>query len=162
MVGYSDASLGRNDHEGKSTSGGVVLLFGDSVNWFTTRQKVVAATSTMEAEYIAMTQVTKKLMAAFGLILKFIKVQDKPILYSDSSAALCAVKAEVSKALTHLYHLEYHFVRQAFVTKSLVLRWVSSKEQLADTLTKALPKSNFEKLRERLLMNFEHPLKGRN
>ena len=48
LVGYSDASLGRSDPEGHSTSGGVVKLFGDSIGWFTSRQKVVA-TSSMEA-----------------------------------------------------------------------------------------------------------------
>jgi len=98
----------------------------------------------MEAEYIAMSQPAKRLMTIYGLALKFIRMKSMPIVYLDSSAALCAAESEVSKSLKHLYRLEYHFVHQAFVSKELELHWVSTKDQIADTLTKALPKSSFK------------------
>ena len=160
LVGYSDASLGRNDPQGHSTSGGVIKLWGDSISWHTSRQKVVA-TSSMEAEYIAMNHVAKRLLTVYGLVKKFIKWDKLPIVYCDNSAVICAMKAEVSKSLGHLYRLEYHFVRNLFATDQIELRWVSTKNQIADALTKSLPKPSFEKFSSCLLENFEHPEKDK-
>ena len=109
LVGYSDASLGQSDPDGRSTSGGVMKLFGDSISWLTRRQKVVA-TSSMEAEYIAMNQVAKRVMTMYGLVKTFINWDRRPYTYCDNNAALCAAKAEVSKSLGHLYRLEFHYV----------------------------------------------------
>ena len=59
LHGYSDADWGGCDESRKSTSGFVFQLCGGAVSWASRRQTVVA-TSTCEAEYIALCQACKE------------------------------------------------------------------------------------------------------
>jgi hypothetical protein len=60
LTGYTDASYG-GDEAQKSTSGYVFTVGGGAVSWKSKKQSIVAISS-MEAEYIAMTEATKEAM----------------------------------------------------------------------------------------------------
>jgi len=150
VVGYSDASLGVNDPEGFSTSGSVIKLFGDIVSWGSKRQNIVA-TSSMEAEYVAMCRTSKLLIYLSAFCNTLLKTSYVPILYEDNRAAIGAAKAEVAKTLKHLVKLNYHFVRKALQNDELKVIWISTHDQLADSLTKALPRPKFEDFRNGLV-----------
>ena len=46
--------------------------------------------------------------------------------------------------------IKYHYVRDLVEDKQVKMEYVSSKEQIADIFTKALPKDAFEYLRSKL------------
>lgn len=122
-MAYSDASLGREDPEGLSTTGYVVKLFGDSIAWGTNWQRIVA-TSTMEAEYLALSKTAKELVYFSNLCKLVIGQKMSPVIFEDNTAAIIGAKSEVSKALKHIVKLKYHYVRQAVKNKEIELEWV--------------------------------------
>ena len=73
------------------------------------------------------------------------------LVYDDNQGAISTAKCEQTRpALKHV-RIRYHFIRQQVLTeRTIELRHVSSKEQLADILTKALPKPAFIYLRDKL------------
>jgi hypothetical protein len=59
LIGYTDASYGDNVDSNKSTSRYVFTVAGGAVSWKSKKQSIVALSS-MESEYIAMTEATKE------------------------------------------------------------------------------------------------------
>lgn len=154
LSAYSDASLGRHDIEGKSTTGCLIKVFGDTIAWKVEKQRVTA-TSSMESEYIAMSKAAKILAALKALARRLVRYNSRPTLNVDNKAAISAAKADMSKSLAHLTKLEFHYVRNSYRDKELRLRWVSTKLQLADMMTKALGRETFEKFRKLVMFNYE-------
>lgn len=56
--------------------------------------------------------------------------------------------------------VSYHFVREKVADKSLVVRYVSTKEQRADLLTKQLSNNVFSYLRDKLIKILLLSLRG--
>ena len=151
LIGFSDASLGTNDPEGKSTTGFVIQHNGNSVAWASKKQTNVS-TSTMESEWLALCK-TNKVLDGLHALEKLILVDaDIPILYGDNTAAVQAAKSDVCTSLKHLVSkLSYHYVRESVRKETIDLRWISTVDQLADGLTKALVKNKFEPFRDQVL-----------
>lgn len=68
---------------------------------------------------------------------------------------------------TLVYHLKvkhmainYHFVQELVVVKRLEVKFVNSKDQLANILMKALPKSMFMYLKSKLMGSLPMGLRG--
>lgn len=59
LFGYSNADWGADANDRKSTSGYVFLMGGGVISWASRKQTIVA-TSTCEAEYVAMCTVCKE------------------------------------------------------------------------------------------------------
>jgi len=150
---FSDASLGTNDELGRSTAGFIVKLFGDPISWGVTKQRIVA-TSSMEAEYVAMSRAVKEIVYFSYMCRSLIKLDIMPVLYEDNKSAIFAAKAEVVRSLKHIVKLKYHYVRQAVQEGKIKIKWVSTSEQLADIFTKALPKNSFVYFRN-IILNYD-------
>lgn len=52
LVAFSDADWGGDRIDGKSTTGGLIQIYGNTAHWITKKQSSVALSST-EAEYVA-------------------------------------------------------------------------------------------------------------
>ena len=59
LIRYLDTNYGGDLQDRKLTSGMVFTLFGKVISWASTKQKTVV-TTTMEAEYIALTPAGKE------------------------------------------------------------------------------------------------------
>jgi len=57
--------------------------------------------------------------------------------------------------------MNYHFVRERVFAKVLEVRFIGSKDQIADLLTKPLPRPAFETLRVKLTEELPLRLRGR-
>ena len=140
LHGFSDADWAGNPDDRTSTGAYVIFLGGNPIAWSSTKQRTVARSST-EAEYRAIASAAaeiewiKSLLQELGIMLS-----SAPVIYSDNLGAtyLCANPVFHSR-MKHLA-IDYHFVRDLVQNKQLRVVHVSSSDQLADALTKSLPR----------------------
>jgi hypothetical protein len=71
------------------------------------------------------------------------------IWYNNLGATYLSVKP-IFHARTKHIEVDYHFICDRVATKAIQIRFISSKDQLADVLTKPLSASSFTSLRFKL------------
>ncbi|MBW0535378.1 hypothetical protein O181_075093 [Austropuccinia psidii MF-1] len=121
----------------KSIPGFIVLAFGNTVCWLSKKQSVVAQ-STTEAEYISMNICTKQLRW-LSYVFSDLGIQGvQPTLYNDNSGAVFISKqASLNANRTHI-EVRYQYIRYCVMKKLVKVVQVSTKDMLADVLTKPL------------------------
>lgn len=150
--GYSDSDYAGDLDTRKSTTGFVFTVNGSAITWCSRRQSSVSK-STTEAEYIAASEATSELIWLKRLLNEVVPNQfNKPTLYIDNESATKLVKNPVFHRRTKHIDVAYHFIREQHERDELAVESISTHDQLADGLTKALPKSRFEFLWQSLSM----------
>ncbi|GAU16981.1 hypothetical protein TSUD_37390 [Trifolium subterraneum] len=147
---YTDADWGGNADDRTSTSAYLIYLGGNPVSWLSRKQRTVARSST-EAEYRAVATTTAEIMWISNLLSELhIPLLKPPLLFCDNVGAtyLCSNPVLHSK-MKHI-SLDYHFVREQVRDGKLQVSHVSTKDQIADLLTKPLPRAKFEELRSKM------------
>lgn len=150
LKAYTDADWAGNIDDQKSTTGGAFFLGGRLVSW-NSKKKSCTSKSTVEAEYVAAYMNCTQAMWMRN-ILEGLKMQiSEPIkILCDNTSAINISKNPVLHTRTKHIELKYHFLREKFQSKGLILEHFPTKEKLADIFTKPLPKTTFEYLRSRL------------
>ena len=87
LIAYSDSDLAGDVDGRKSTSGYFVTHSGRAVVWQSRLQKCVALNTT-EAEFIAVTEVSKELLWLKRLACELGFKQDKYVLFCDNQSAI--------------------------------------------------------------------------
>ncbi|GBN13319.1 Retrovirus-related Pol polyprotein from transposon TNT 1-94 [Araneus ventricosus] len=140
----SDASW-RNAENGKSFSGGVILLGNSLISWKCHKQKSVSL-STCEAELFAISEICKDIIWIVNLLseLKCKQfINSTVILNSDSQAAIQWIKGIRSSNKSRHMNLRFHFVKDLSEDNVIELKYIQTELLIADFLTKAV---NEEKL----------------
>ena len=147
VVTYADADLG-GDFTRKSTSGYMMVLNGGLICWSSKLQSTVAL-STAEAETIAGVEAVKHLMHMRLFLRELGQTQDGPsAVYEDNQAAISlAHNNEQSKRAEH-YQLKVAFLSDQHKRGVFRYEKVGTKSQLADSMTKALPRDDFVRFRD--------------
>ncbi|KAJ4865181.1 reverse transcriptase (RNA-dependent DNA polymerase) domain-containing protein [Trichoderma breve] len=154
IVGYSDADFAGCQDTRRSTSGYIFLLGGCPVSWTSQRQKSMA-TATMDAEYMAASDACKEAvwMRQFVNDLRVLPFIDHIPLYIDNNAALKLTKNPVLHKKAKHIDVRFHYIRERVMKKGDVkTRRVNTHENVADILTKALPRLKHEGFMEKLGM----------
>ena len=130
----------------KSTSGIAQFLGTSLVSWSSKKQNIVAL-STVEAEYAAAAACCLQVLWIKQHIRDFgIKFKCVPSL-CDNTSAICISKDPVHHSRIKHIHIRHHFLKD-YVEKDLVkVEFCSTKNQIADILTKPLSRETFEKIR---------------
>jgi transposase InsO family protein len=146
FVGYSDADYANDQDDRKSTSGYAVMLCGGAISWASRRQPVLA-TSTTEAEYIAMAEILKDIMwwRPFYRQLGHDTSQPTP-LFVDNQATIQLAKNGDNSSRTKHVDIKYHLIRQEIRAQTVVLHYISTQHNIADILTKGLAKERHRTL----------------
>lgn len=147
---YSDADFAADIGSRRSRSGTHVMMGSAPISWYSQKQQTVSL-STTEAEYIAGSESIRELI---WLQLLFSEIsplnKNVPLLLVDNQSAIKLMKnSENHKRSKHI-DVKYHFIREKFNNGFFNLQFVPSADQIADILTKPLPKEKF--LRLRLMM----------
>lgn len=146
---YPDASWGSNDDR-SSTSGYVIKVFGDVVNWRVKKQAHVSLSSA-QAEYSAMSLVCRELAAIREMNLRLLKINITPTVFEDNRSAITMSKTDDCPGIRHLVDLHEHYVRQEVKRRNVFIVWIDSKNQLGDFFTKPLARDQFENFRCKLM-----------
>jgi hypothetical protein len=150
LIGYSDSDLAGDVDDRKSTSGSVFLLGSNLVTWVSQKQRVVALSS-CEAEYIASANAACQGVWLSRLLGELLGIpQPKVKLLVDNKAAIALSKNPVHHDRSKHIDTRYHFIRECVETGEVDVDHVSTNEQLADILTKALGRVRFAELRQQL------------
>jgi hypothetical protein len=142
----------------KSRSGWIVFYAGCPVCWTSKLQSQVAL-STTEAEYIAMSQALRDVIPVMNLIQEmkekgFQVICTQPSIYckvfEDNSGALELAWLPKRRPRTKHINVCYHHLRE-HVRKGLIKIFpISTKDQIADALTKALAQNDSQRHRHYL------------
>jgi hypothetical protein len=139
LHGYSDASGASDLDDRCSTSGYVFFLYGGPIVWGSRKQTYAVALSTMEGEYLALTEAAKEAMFLRNLLASINVPQERAtLILTDSEAALKHVKNNVNHPRSKHIDTRHHYIRHVYNSGDVDIRHIPSASQTADILTKPL------------------------
>jgi hypothetical protein len=114
--------------------------------------QTLVATSTTEAEFVAAATGVKEGLWVLKLIREMRGALDlcELTLCCDNEAAIALMKNPTAGTQGRSKHIDvqFHFVRERYQKKHIMVQFVPSHHQLADIFTKQLPQKTFEDLRK--------------
>jgi hypothetical protein len=139
----------------RSVTGYITMLANNTISWNSTLQKTVA-TSTTEAEYMALADACKEALYicnSFNYITKELSIpvpKQLPLILVDNTGAIkLANNPEFHKRTKHI-DIRYHFVRELLENNEIQIKYIPSKENLADSLTKTIPITQLEQWKKNI------------
>ncbi|UYV80202.1 hypothetical protein LAZ67_18001996 [Cordylochernes scorpioides] len=142
VCAYSDADWASDIDDRRSNSGTAITIGHSLVIWKTSKQKCVSL-STMEAEYLALSQTTKEAVWIATILkeLKFLSNFAFPlIIHCDNRSAIDFSKNNVENNRSKHIDIRYHHVRERIISGDIKIVYIPTKENLADVFTKTLSK----------------------
>ncbi|XP_019250891.1 PREDICTED: uncharacterized protein LOC109229793 [Nicotiana attenuata] len=161
LTAFSDADWADNHDDRMSTSAYLIFLGSNPISWSSKKQRTVARSST-EAEYKAVATAVAEVNWLSNLLRElFLKQLKLPIIYCDNIGATYLCKNPVFHSRMKHVAIDFHFVRDQVSKGEIVVRYIPTGEQLADPLTKALPKRAFLQLVNKIgLLSIQPILRG--
>ncbi|KAI0991879.1 hypothetical protein K3495_g16308 [Podosphaera aphanis] len=143
---WTDATWG-TETDRKSFQGCVITWFGGAITWSANRQKSTAL-STMEAEIMAASEGARELAWMEKVCLDLgIKFNNPPILRIDNQPAIELSKDTKFHSKAKHIEVRHFFIRNDMIQRNRVsVVHTPGTEQIADILTKQLPKQQLRKL----------------
>ena len=90
-----------------------------------------------------------------------IYLSQPPILWCDNVSTLAIASNPIFYARTKHTEIDFHFIRERVLRKDLVVKFVSTTDQLVDIFTKSLPTQHFLDLRCNLMASLQpHSIEG--
>jgi hypothetical protein len=158
LEGFSDASYGNCLDTRRSFWGYLFQLGGATISWRSRRQRSVA-TSTAEAEYMAVSMTSKHHLWTLRMLKELLRNDDisadsdiPAAIRSDNTASGALDIAENRRINDRSKHIDihYHAVRELVESGQITILHIDGKDNLADVCTKALPEATREHLCSRI------------
>lgn len=153
IITYTDADFATNRDDRTSLGGQLILLDKSPIAWRTFKEKCVSL-STMEAEFVAMTEAAKELLWFDRVLCECInkrlisKRKEQSLLCVDNQATIDFVKSPIENYHTKHIDVKLFFIRDLVYKDVFCVKYVRSKNNLADIFTKPLTRAELVKFRE--------------
>jgi hypothetical protein len=152
LYAYIDADWASDLDDRRFTLSFLIYLGSNAITWSAKKQPTVSRSST-ESKYRALAFASAELCWIRTLLKDLgIFISDTPILWCDNVLALAIASNPVFHARTKHIEVDFHFVRERVLRKDLIVKFVSTVDQLADIFTKSLPTNRFLDLRHNLIV----------
>jgi hypothetical protein len=153
ITGYSDSSWADDKDDRKSTAGHCVYVNNNLISWCTRKQSVVA-TSTTEAELIAVYEVVKEMEWMSMLLTEMgYRVRKPMTVWCDNLSTIQITKHATNHDRTKHIDVRYFYVRDLVIKKQVEVKWIETGKQTADIFTKALEPQPFLTHRNKLVQD---------
>eukprot|EP00253_Pinus_taeda_P010861 PITA_10861 len=150
LAGYTYSDWAGCASDMKSTSECCFGLGSAVVSWFS-RKKNSVALSSSEAEYMAPSQASceaiwlRKLL--YGLFDQELR---KTVIHCDNQSCIKLTENPVLHDRSKHIDIIYHFIRDYVQKEAEKLEYISTDEQVADVLTKSLPRDKHVHFRDKM------------
>ena len=145
LYGYTDASWA-NHVDLRSHAGYFVCIgeFSAPVISHSSKIKSCVAMSSMEAEYVALCELTKLIVVCRRFLdeLGFTQIGPTTIFEDNEAAIKLATSPTIGNRSKHIL-LKYHYTKKAIQDKEITIKYIETSSQRADCLTKEQTKPSF-------------------
>ena len=118
--------------------------------WGSKKQRMVARSST-DVEYQAIVSTVNEVHWLTSLLWELgHPLSSPPTLWCDNLSATYLTSNPIFHSRSKHLEIDFHFVRDKVLNHELHVKYISSKDQIADVLTKPLPKTTFTTLKSKL------------
>lgn len=150
---YSDANYA-NAKDRKSISGIILLLNNDIICWQTKKQSIIAL-STAEAELYAATEAIKDALWLQNMLQEIYNIIVPITMYIDNLATISIIENNTDYGKSKHINIRFKYVKNYLSNNHINIKWVESKNNIADILTKRMANPAFESIRDQLLADHE-------
>lgn len=126
------------------------MLNGGPVAWGSKKQTTTAS-STTEAEYYAAHRASREIRWMRRLLGDIGFTQLNPtVLHTDNQSAIRLIRNPEFHQRTKHIDIKFHVIREYYENGDIDVQYISTDDNIADLLTKPLPRDRFQRLRSQL------------
>ena len=152
LIGFSDSTWASDTADRRSITGHAFFIANGAISWTSRKQPTVALSST-EAEYMALSDASRQACWLRNFLSQI--GQDKLIqlpteLVGDNHGSIFLAMQPAHDGRTKHIDVKHHFVRITAEQGKIAVTACKSEDNIADALTKILPKASYDRFRVEL------------
>ncbi|KAG5725581.1 Copia protein [Termitomyces sp. T112] len=147
LAGFTDSDWANCLNTRRSVGGYAWSLGSGAISWASRKQKTVAASS-CEAEYMAAFEAAQECIWLRTLLWAVGHNSDTATtIMCDNNAAVNLSEDPLLHSRVKHVDIKYHFLREWVASNELIVKYINTKDNVADLFTKPLPLPRFSCLR---------------